>query len=1503
MTKPEVPGVPAAKPEEPPARTVGARRRAGALALAARSTVWGLVLALGAVVAILSETHTGQRLALEQLLRVARARLAGNLTVEDVRSRTLFTGMTLVGVSLDAADGRPVLAADSIVMRYTPLSLLAGSPRVHSTTLYALRLELSRSVEDGTLNVSHVLARQEPDSAPPAVSAALGLGRISVRGGAVEVLTGERHVAVDIEDLDLEETVLRPGGAVVFDARLASLSAAVHLLEDPVVIREAAGNLAFGPRGLELSEAALRLPGTLLSVEVRFGPERAGSPWILAAELGAEGWGDLADLQWLDERVPPGRFRGGARVRAAADGVELELRAVELELEASRLRADGSARLGEALGLRDLRLTAMPFALPRLASWLGRDLPYDGFLSGEVTLSGTLEALDATGRLTLVPVGFGGVATTADFSGTLHLGADPGASDLDLRLDPLNWRLLERFWAGARELGGGTAALEVNGRAAEGLQVVARLELAPGPDAASPSRWAGRGVFTRRADADWVLDVSGDLSPFDLDVLDRIWPESGLQGEVTGSVHASGTLARLDVGGELAAGGALLSFTGLLDRTAPKMAYRLAAEAEGWPLSEVLAAVPAPSELSASVAVEGRGATLDALAGEARITLRPSRIGAVRLEGGVASLRAEEGLLFADTLDAHGSGVHVSGRGALGLVAGSYGEARVEVQIESLLELRPVLMGDSIIVRDGLTPLEQDLLRVRGIEPDTLPSELDVRMAGSVAAVAALRGSIRDFELELDLEALSAAYRHDSVDSLRLSVTAGGLPATAGDWAVLGRARGVTWNDRSFEEIELGGTMSGRRGEGTLDVRRRRNERYYAAGVFALDSAGGYVELADASAQINDLSWILSHPTRIAWTGSSVSVDSLEIARLGDDPMRLVAAGTLARGGDSAFRLELEGFHVEDALQVMQREDLDAAGHVDLSLTVLGPSESPMIHALFQIDEPRFGTMALSRVGGSLEYRDRSSTFRVDGWSAERNVLRAEGVLPYDLALTDVAERSVDEAIDVRVAADGLEARVALAPLEALRDVDGTLSADFHIGGTTQAPQPSGIVRLADGAWTIEALGVRHQGVTGEVLLRPDRTLSLSLATTRSGTSTVAGTVTLEPLQDPALDLIIGFDRFLAVDRRDMVSRISGEFRLGGTYRLPVAQGSLRVDEGILFVDEFARAAGVVDLTDPLLFADGFAVDTTVFVSQPLLAGIRNPFLDNLRVDIGMSVPRNMWLRSDAMNVEMGGELLVRYDRALGDLVLVGELQALRGSYLVLGRTFEVTGGTVAFLGQPGVNPALDIQARSRIRRRGGDPLEVLATVEGTLVQPLVTLSSEEAGLAQSDLVSYLVFGRASAELATGEATGPGGAFGQNLGGAAGTLAVGALANRFGAALAQEIGLDYVAITQGEIFGEQGAARNFLATAQVELGRYVTDDVFLVLVLARGTQGGEEGPSVNPLRGVRVEWALTDEIFVEGFIEDRFLRSGTGGLGVAGLDGVQILGAFVFGEWGYGSDD
>jgi translocation and assembly module TamB len=566
-------------------------------------------------------------------------------------------------------------------------------------------------------------------------------------------------------------------------------------------------------------------------------------------------------------------------------------------------------------------------------------------------------------------------------------------------------------------------------------------------------------------------------------------------------------------------------------------------------------------------------------------------------------------------------------------------------------------------------------------------------------------------------------------------------------------------------------------------------------------------------------------------------------------------------------------------------------------MDIVGPAEDPVINARFEIEDPRYRSFQLTRVDGSLQYRDRSADVSLEAWVDDRRVLTGEGVIPFDLALAETEERTVDAEMDLEVRADAMGAALVLGYVTALENVVGAVSAEMHIGGTPRRPEPSGTVTLTNAGWTIEALGVRHSGISGELILQPDRIVDIQLVSRgsgSSGTSAISGTVRLEPeVTNPTLDLAIRFDRFLAVDRRDMRGTISGDLALTGTYRLPVTRGALRMDEATLFVDEFARNAGVVDLRSPLMYAPDIAVDTTVFVSQPLLAGLSNPFLDNLRVRVDLAVPRNLWLRSGDMNVEMGGDLIVSYDRGQGDLVLVGELEALRGSYSFLGRTFEVDGGTASFLGQAGVNPTLDIQALSRIRRRESERLEVRAAVQGTLVEPVVTLSTEEAGLSQSDLISYLVFGSPAADAASGSALASG----------AQTLGAGYVVSSLGGALAQELPfvnrLDYLSFSQQS---DAQAQSNVFGGTQVELGKYLNDDVFVVFVLGGEDSGDADGGTSFTVRGVRAEFAVLDLMSIEAFWEDRFLRSGSGGLGVSGLDGEKVIGVLLFKEWGYGSN-
>jgi len=323
-----------------------------------------------------------------------------------------------------------------------------------------------------------------------------------------------------------------------------------------------------------------------------------------------------------------------------------------------------------------------------------------------------------------------------------------------------------------------------------------------------------------------------------------------------------------------------------------------------------------------------------------------------------------------------------------------------------------------------------------------------------------------------------------------------------------------------------------------------------------------------------------------------------------------------------------------------------------------------------------------------------------------------------------------------------------------------------------------------------------------------------------------------------------------------------------------------------------------VDLSDPLFLGLVEGESFTLPVDRPLLAGARNPFLDSLRLDVALDVPRETWLRSSDMNVEIGGSLEMVYDRPRRDFVLIGELLARRGQYNVYGRTFEVQGGSVEFIGIPGINPLLDIQASSQVRRRTGETLQIDATVSGTLEDPSVDLSTEEQGVAPSDLVSYLIFGRPSTELTlTGAGSTGGNQFLETSVETGVSVGLGTLASQLSALAAQEISIiDYLAVTQVGDLGLTGSGS--VANTQVEVGWYLGGgDVFGAVVLRPLYSVG--GVRTQPIGGARLEWQPGTQYRLEAFLEDRLLRQNSFLLTEQGLESELSFGFNLFREWGY----
>jgi len=491
---------------------------------------------------------------------------------------------------------------------------------------------------------------------------------------------------------------------------------------------------------------------------------------------------------------------------------------------------------------------------------------------------------------------------------------------------------------------------------------------------------------------------------------------------------------------------------------------------------------------------------------------------------------------------------------------------------------------------------------------------------------------------------------------------------------------------------------------------------------------------------------------------------------------------------------------------------------------------------------------------GTVAYRERRLDAALRLWRAGQRIFTVTAHLPLDLALTAVGERMLPDTLSVSARADSVDISVleALTPL--VREMGGTFAADVGVAGTWRQPHLGGVVRIVGAAATIPALNVRYENVTGILAMSGDTISVRSLsATSGNGRMDVSGFVRLQDLTHPVLALKIDADGFKALDLKGNVTvAASGQLTLTGPVFGATLAGHATVTAGVLYFADLVEKR-IVNLEE---FSDS-ALESLI-QEQRLGPEFQSVFLDSLRIQgLDLDMGNDVWLRSNEANIQLTGTVTLSKER--NAYLLSGTLQAPRGFYrLKIGpitREFAVSEGTVRYFGTPDLDAELNISAKHTVHplpgSGTGEDIVVVAHIAGTLLIPRVTLEAEHQDLSQTEVISYLFFGKPSFELSSD----PRGQADQQ----AVRTAVSLLSGELERTLVSDLGipLDYVEI-------RPGASTDPLSGVQLAVGRQLGRKTFLV-VNAGFCQG--RPVAVTNTIGLSLQFRLTPEFRTEASFE------------------------------------
>lgn len=1342
-----------------------------------------------------------------------------------------------------------------------------------------------------------------------------GVSRVRATGGVDQ--RGElrlRDMLVRVDPLRAE--LVRPhvpqlpqGAVLVGRARLDGYPSRALRVDGDMEVRDpATGVSRIGATGSIAFADELRLN----SLELRMDPLR---------------------LDLLRDRVPD--LPAGATMtgQVVADGVPARALRLDGDVVLDDPRT-GRSRFGVTGGLvvePELRFDDMRFRLQSVQMALLQervpelpggtvmgDVRVDGPPSGMLRLDGTLRHEEAQlGR------------SEVEVHGGLAAGEGVRFDDLALQLRPLSMRLVQSFMPDL-PIGGtlaGTATL--NGSTATRIAVDGDLVHV---ERGERSRVTGRGVVAVGDAGSASVDVS--LRPLSLVTAGRFAPAAGLRGSVTGDLRASGDLSALRVDADLrVAGGGAVRADGTVDLVSDQTGYELDMRMSDFNLAAVTWRAPAVTALTGTARASGRGmepATMRATIAADLVDSEVDGVGAdrVRLRLGI-----EQGLATVDSSVVRlGTAVAVAD-GSFGLVAGRHGTLNYRVEVDSLHWFAPWVPGaDTAVARpavaaaappiaaDTAAPgvaadtarvtggiavadavLGADSAMVRGAAGDSAPVPAD-SLAGRLRAEGTLRGSVAAFDASGSVEVEDLVYGGTRVGRGAAEYEVLGAMTERPDVTLSARAGDVVAAGRAFDRLTVDGEyQGGRYGTGRVSVMAVQDPDtdYRLDAEFALSLERNELRLADARLRFDTVTWQTVRPGVVSWGEGGVEVAGLEL--VSSDGGRIAAEGTLPAEGAADLRLQVENLEVGQLADLAQSE-LAVAGRLDLDAFVEGTRGAPLMRGTATLQQATVDGNDAPDVRAEFEYADLQLTAVATLVHEDRLLATADARLPVDLRLTgDVTQRLLGGEIAVDVQADSIPIEAIPFVSEQVDDARGRIAGSISVRGTFDAPVLDGTVNLDLGSVTVVPLGVRFDEISGTLSLAGTTLTVDSLVARSGGPIRVSGDVDVSDPGDPGFDLTVDAENALVIDREEVRMRVDAELTVEGPLSAVAVEGNAYGRSGMLRIPTLSElgSGDIVNLDDPATYERS---DSLFLAERDRLFPRRT--LDNLRVDVGLILDRDVWLRSAEANVEIYtppevGPLRIVMDGPDDRLTLLGTINTDRGVYEFMSRRFNLTRGAVTFTGEAELNPYLQIAAEHEVRMPGREAFHIRVVIGGTLQDFSLTLeSTSQPPISQTDLLSYLAFGRdASSLLArqgsalTGQGEGAGGLVG-NVAGLAtqqmAAVALEAIVNDIEAEALRELRLDVFRITPADLPAEMftGSYLDVLRGTEIEAGRYISPRLFL----AAQARAGLNRP------GIRMEYWTPQGFQWHASLQPRFLpREPT--LTEQDLRRGNVFGAFLFREW------
>jgi len=560
--------------------------------------------------------------------------------------------------------------------------------------------------------------------------------------------------------------------------------------------------------------------------------------------------------------------------------------------------------------------------------------------------------------------------------------------------------------------------------------------------------------------------------------------------------------------------------------------------------------------------------------------------------------------------------------------------------------------------------------------------------------------------------------------------------------------------------------------------------------------------------------WNMPQPQATITIGPhSYSVDSLELVH--NDQLILIDgfyAPSKNQKANIIFR-DVEIYHITKWLQPA----VMPAGTLQTNIELDGTAANPVLDARIDLMGSQIQDYQVGTIQSSIQYQNEQASVSLNLYHEADTLLTIDSSTQISVSLdTSNFNLALAEPIQLDARARNLNLDFLNAYLSAFQRFEGQLNFNINSPEAMNTQQLNGELSFQNGVVALSQTRTPYKNIRLNLTFS-DNVITLQEFQAQSGDGNLKmnGSITLsQQLSTPEIEsfqINVNADDFTASQRNALELVFDSDLTLNGDVAQPTFGGDITVLHSTINLSKLQGTSPGREELDPFLIREKQTVEDT---SQEQSADLPD-FVDRLRGQGRIDIPRNTWLRSDDMNIEISG--VVDVVKQSEDFEFFGTIQTIRGTYSFYGKRFILQSGTITLLGGAELNPALDLTADYRFRDVDGDKRTLTINVTDRLSSPNISFSLDGTPIEQKDGISYLLFGRSTQQLSHSEKTQMS-ETNQSLNGAkVSGLLYGQIASQLSSRLQKNLDLDVIEFT-----GDANWRR-----ASVVVGKYITNDLFL----------------------------------------------------------------------------